>query len=156
MKLLLAFRLLQQNQFSLLKLSMTALIIIALNSCTKDNDPIQPTTQKTGFELVIGKYLVMDSQRVDQNGLSTLTVFGKGKGADIVYNANGTYQVYQNPPVIKNYKYEAPDRIYYWSSANSMDVTQFIKIVSISGKQITFKEINTVSNKSITSYQTAE
>ncbi len=138
-----------------MKQLLTTLLIAGILSC-RGNAPIPPTPQTATFESFIGRYLIMDSVRTTINGISTLDVAGKGKGLDIVYSANGTYQVYHNPPTIKNYKYQSPDIIYYWTPPGSMQADQYTKILSINGNHIISTDTELNPNKKIKYYQTAE
>ena len=133
----------------------TLLVITAFFACNKkDNTPVN-AAQRT-FTDFIGKYLVCDSIRVTQNGISTLTVVGKGRGADVIYSSNGIYQVYQSPPLIRNYLYEAPDKVYYWSTGSAMQATQFTRILSIKGNKIISTDTEGSPSRQNIYYHTAE
>jgi hypothetical protein len=136
-----------------MKYSFLFILSILIFSCKKEESP-QATS--TLFEKFIGKYLVCDSIRTTQNGVSTVTIVGKGKGADIVYSSNGTYQIYQQPPIIKNYKYESPDKVYYWSIGGSMSTTQYTRIISIKNNQIHSTDTDNNPSKKVEYYHTAE
>jgi hypothetical protein len=131
------------------------LFIIVLSSCRRENDPIPPATTST-FQSFIGKYLIMDSIRTTVNGISTLTIVGTGKGGDMVYSSNGTYQIYQQPPLIKNYKYQEPDIIYYWSIGSTMQTTVYTKILSVNNNHIVSTDTEMSTTKKTVYYQTAE
>lgn len=137
-----------------MKIYFVCFFVLNVLGCRRDQ-PNPPASAST-FDSFIGRYLVCDSIRTAQNGTSVLTVVGKGKGGDIVYSSNGTYQVYQSPPVIKNYKYQSPDIIYYWSPGGTMSSTLYTKILSVNGNHITSTDTDNNPTKQVTYYYTAE
>ncbi len=138
-----------------MKAILPVLAVLVFASCKKHNNaPAVPAL--TTFENFIGKYLVMDSIRTTINGVSTLTVVGKGNGSDMVYSSNGTYTIYQTPPVVKNYKFHSPDIIYYWSMGNAMDPFQYTRVLLILGNHIVSTDTETNTTKKVIYYQTAE
>ncbi len=124
---------------------------IVLFSCNKEEE-VGP--QGTALQSLGGKYLVCDSVRIAQNGVSSLQVIGKGKGMDIIFGLYGNFDIMTNPVTHMSYLYEKPDKIYYWST--QYDPNNYYTINSISSTNVVLQEPKSASGVVRTGYYSVE
>lgn len=114
-------------------------------------DPVRP--QLIDY---FSKYQVCDSVRTTTSSGSTLTVVGKGKGLDVVYSSNGTYQLFSSPPLVYNFQLASADTIYYWISPGTRQANLFRLMRVPSRNKIQYQETENSTGKFTVQYYTAE
>ena len=126
-------------------------LILLFNACKKSGG--SGSSAQLTFSDIIGKRLIMDSGITILNGIPYTTVAGPGV-EDMQFDANGTYTIYVNPPIVKDYLLKGKDTVYYWTPPQTMNPEQYLIIRSIINKHmISDQNENSVNLKKITYYQ---
>jgi hypothetical protein len=131
-------------------------VIIAFTlfiSCKKDE---KPDPQRDAFAAFQGKYLVCDSIKTTVNGRTTKQVLGKGKGWDVSFGVYSNLEIYSSPVVYKNYAYESPDKVYYWSQGTTYQPDRYYTIISAANNKLVLKDTEPGTGSVLTEYFTAE
>ena len=136
------------------KILVSLITMTVLISCEKDDKTPDPV--KDALSTLQGKYLVCDSVKTTASGRSTTQVLGKGKGWDRTFGFYGNLEIYSSPVVYKNYTYERPDKIYYWSPSTSYQPDIFYTIASATSSKLVLIETEQGTGKVFTLYFTAE
>jgi hypothetical protein len=127
------------------KLILSVIISWAFLSCQK-NDQTEDSVRDALLDLQ-GKYLVCDSVKTTVNGRITTQVLGKGKGWDRSFGLYSNLEIYSNPTVYKGFLYQGPDKIYYWNTNESYQLTQYFAVVSATSKKLVLLETEQATGK---------
>lgn len=122
-----------------------ALILFVFCSCSKANNA--PSLGDS----ITGHYWICDSVKTTQSGSSQTVIVGQGTGLDLEFFNNGTYTVYTNPPLIKNYV-QRTDSLYYWTAGNPMDQNSYMILKTMASQKMHLWQKDQVQNKQIDSY----
>ena len=118
------------------RILLTTILLVTFISCKKE-------IKSSGFENFFNKLLVCDSVKTETNGAISVMIVGKGKGFDLLfsptasagrYGTNGTYTRYSSPNQKMNFRYERPEKLYYWPLNSSIHEGDYFTIQSATGK----------------------
>lgn len=145
------------NTFTMWRLLSIIIISVMLVACKKD-------TVASGFDNYFNKLLVCDSIKTHLNSGDNTVIVGKGKGYDLLFTSTGnsgqygtvgSYERYTIPLEKMNFRYERPDKLYYWSLNSDMHEGDYYTVVSAAGKNVILHHLKIGTGEEMYYYYTA-
>lgn len=79
---------------------------------------------------------------------TTTQVVGRGKGSDLIFTPGGnagrfgtfgTYKQNSSPAIVMNFRFERPDKLYFWKPNTSSYDGDYFTIISAAGNKVILK-----------------